>query len=323
VIATAGISGLWLTANAQTAVDAPEYRVVFERTMDSGGGLGELIVDSSSRRLYGVGTKVIDLDRSTIVDSMSATMGHGFAFAPELNRGISRRGAVFETQSQRVLRPGAGYSATAVAYDEKTKLAAVNYDTLLIVDVVNARLRSVVPLGNSSYVVADGRGYFYVSLVSDTLIVIDAERATIRHRWQLGSCRTPAGMAIDRWTRRLMVSCENRRLVVVDCSNGRIVTELSIPVADQIAFDPTRRLLFIPSELGTLTIAKEVDRQTFRIVGGIPVGAIHSAVAVDPRSGTVYLVHFGRRPSDSASIVLIALALGDSSRAAIGTNGRQ
>jgi hypothetical protein len=307
-VAVAGVAVTGFQADAQAAANAPHYRVVFERAMDSGGGLGELAIDSESRRLYGIGSKVVDLDKLVVVDSMALAMGHGFAFAPELNRAVSRRGVVFQTQSHVILRPGANHSARTVAYDARTKLAAINYDTLLILDVASTRVRSTVLLGPSSYVVADGVGNFYVSLRSDTLVVIDAKRATIRQRWGLGSCQTPAGMVIDQLGKRLLISCRNQRLIVLDYHTGHIVTELSAPSGEQIAFDPMRRLLFIPTERDTLTVLKEIDSGTFRIVEGVPVGKIQSAVAVDPRSGMVYLVRLSRQPEDPATIVLLALS---------------
>jgi DNA-binding beta-propeller fold protein YncE len=282
--------------------------VLFDRVIDSDGGLGELAIDSAARKLYGVGTKVIDIDNWAIVDSMPAALGHGYAFATDLGRGISRRGAIFDTRTHILLKPGAEHSASTVAYDMETKLAALTYNPLQIVDVASARLASVVQIGESDYVIADNSGHFYASLASDTVVVIDAKRAVVTGRWGLGSCHSTAGMAIDRLNQRLFVSCDNRRLIVLDYTTGRIVAELATRVGEQIVFDPSKHLLFIPTVKDTVTVVKEDNPETFRVLGGIAVGPIHPAIALDLRSQTLFLVHFGRSASDSTAIVLMALA---------------
>jgi hypothetical protein len=307
MVATLSV-GVANTVIAQDRPDASSYRVVRTRVVDS-GGLGTLALDPGTRTLYGAGSTVIAIDRDSILDEMPDGVGHGFAFADDRGRGVTRRGAIFDLHTHALLRPGAKASAFGVAYDRATGRAAVNFDTLLVMDVGNGGVAGVLPIGASQSVASDDEGHFFVDLNTDTLVVIDARRLTILHRWALSSCQSPSGMEIDRRNRRLFVSCGNRRVVVLNSTSGAPVATIDGPgSAAQLAFDGKAHLLFVPTENDTLTIIKEDTPDRYHVVANVDVGPIRSAVAVDESSHAVFLVHRGCRSPDDPTICLITMA---------------
>jgi hypothetical protein len=284
------------------------YHVQFDRTMDSSMSLGELAIDTVARTLYGVGTKVIDIDRGIVVGSISSELGHGYAFADALGRAITRRGAIFDLRTRAVLRAGRDRSASAVSYDASTQRAAMNFDSLVVLDVQTAQPVGAVWVGASKYVVSDHQGHFLVGLASDSLSVVDAKRLTITQRWSLSPCHHLASMTLDVAQRRLFASCENSQLVVVDYRTGKIVTSVLVAKADQLAFDAGTGLLFVPTNHDTLAIVMQSGHRKYSVASKLVAGPIVSAVAVDPKTHIVYVEHFGERVSDeSYGIALVAL----------------
>jgi hypothetical protein len=282
------------------------YQIVTDRLVDS-GGLGALAIDEPTRLLYGVGGKIIDVDRDSIVGSWRADVGHGYAFADELGRGVSRRGTIFDLRTRDVLHAGYPRSAPAVAYDRVTQRAAVDFDTTAVLDVVSKRIVGKIVLGPSGSIVADGRGHFIVDLSADTLVELDARRLTVTHRWPLSPCESPAGMAIDQSSRRAFVSCRNDQLVVVDMPSGRVVANVAIHPAAELAYDQSARLLFVPTAHDTLGIVAQTGRDTYTMSMALPVGRIAPVAAVDKRSHTVFLVHFGASPVTQHAVYLMSL----------------
>jgi hypothetical protein len=283
------------------------YAVAKDRAVDS-GGLGTLAIDQKTRMLYGAGIKVIDIDHDTIVGELPASFGHGYAFADELGLGVTRRGVIFDLKTHAMVRRGAEWSAAAVAYDRTTRRAAIDFDSVSIVNVKTAQIAGTIPVGASESVISDGKGHFFVDLDSDTIVVIDARQLITTHRWGLGKCRSPAGMAIDSDHRRLFISCGNRQLVVLNATNGNIVMTLAGGWSgDQLAFDAKSHLLFIPTEHDTLEIVRQDSPDSYRLVSSLYVGPIRSAVAVDETTHNVYLVHNGCRVPTDAIVCLVTV----------------
>jgi hypothetical protein len=297
-----------MPAFAQSDEPSLAYRVVAERVIDS-GGLGALAVDPNARALYGVGSKVIRLADDSIVGALSPALGHGYAFADELGRGITRRGAIFDLRTFALIRSGGQFSPSAVAYDHLTQRAAMNFDTLKIIDVATTGVVGGVYRGVSESLVADGRGHFFADLDSDSIAVVDARTAKVTARWTTGSCLHPIGMTINAVRERLFISCANHELIVMDSKNGRIVSVVTTSwAADQLAYDEGSGLLFIPTEHDTLTVVQERGPDMYEVAANIAVNRIRSAVAVDTSTHNVYLVRFGLTDSDAQAITLITLA---------------
>jgi hypothetical protein len=269
------------------------YHLVGRIVTDS-GSQGFLSIDPTHRRLYGVGDRVIDLDRERPGGTLH-NAEHGFVLAPDLGRGLGMDGGVFDLSTLASLGrlDMDGYTS---AYDSLTGRALVLRRNAWVVDVRHGAVVGTVDLGaDPQSGVSDGAGRVYVNLGRrDSMAVIDARTLQVVDRWSLPGCHGAIGLSIDRAHRRLFASCQ-RMLVVVDADNGRIVA--SIPVAHgamQNAFDPTTGFIFNPNGIGsdsTMTIIAEEGADTYRVVERVPIGPEGTRLAtVDPRTHRVYVV---------------------------------
>jgi len=69
------------------------------------------------------------------------------------------------------------------------------------------------------------------------------------------SAEAPSGLSIDRQTKRLFAGCENKLLVVIDATNGKIIARLPIGNGcDGTAFDPALNTVYSSNGEGTLTV---------------------------------------------------------------------
>src|SRR5215469_11731303 len=84
------------SASAQT----PNYHVV--KTLDLGPSRADyVIIDPIGRRLYGLGDKVIDVDKDVVIGTVQDG-GGGYAIDHEDNRGLVRNGTVFDLKTLAV-----------------------------------------------------------------------------------------------------------------------------------------------------------------------------------------------------------------------------
>jgi hypothetical protein len=264
--------------------DSTLYHVASEIRVESGGA-DFLSVDAVNRHLYGAGYAVIDIDRNAIVGHLPPRSGHGFALAPELGRALTNAGVIFDLRTLKV-QAKLRAIGDASAYDSATQRAFLFSDTTQVVDMARARVAGAVPLGGSPESgVADGDGTVFVNLVaSDSMVVIDARRLTIRSRWPLAPCHAPHGLSMDRVHRRLFASCENHLLVVVHADSGRIVSSLPTQgEGDQNAFDPRTGLVFNPNG-DTMTIVHEDAPDVYRVAQTVQTPGAGVQAAVDERA---------------------------------------
>jgi outer membrane protein assembly factor BamB len=149
---------------------------------------------------------------------------------------------------------------------------------------------AAVDLGGSpEFAVADGRGRVFVNIADqDEVAVVDTKRMEVIARWPTGPGRRPTGMSMDRVSRRLFVGCRNKKLVVMDANNGKILADFSIgALVDATAFDD--QLIFASCADGTLTIVREVSANKYELVERVRTEPGARTMALDEHSGTVYL----------------------------------
>src|SRR5258708_17830195 len=84
-------------ASTIAAQSAPHYHVV-KRVVIGHVAADYLNIDPVCRRLYGLGDKVFDVDRDTVIGSVT-DCGGGYVLAPDQNRGVARNGVVFDLKT--------------------------------------------------------------------------------------------------------------------------------------------------------------------------------------------------------------------------------
>jgi DNA-binding beta-propeller fold protein YncE len=80
--------------------------------------------------------------------------------------------------------------------------------------------------------VSDGQGKIYVNNAEKSEIdVIDAKTYQIVNTWPIAPGKSASGLAIDRLTMRLFAGCDNQKLIVMNATNGHVIT--SMPIGDE------------------------------------------------------------------------------------------
>jgi DNA-binding beta-propeller fold protein YncE len=129
--------------------------------------------------------------------------------------------------------------------------------------------------------------------VEDTseLLLIDAQKMSVLHRWPLAPCQEPSGLAMDPKTRRLFTVCGNEMMAVVDADSGKIVATPKIGEGpDAAAFDPGTNYAFSSNgESGTLTVIHEDSPDTYSVVETIPTKKSARTMALDSKTHSIYL----------------------------------
>lgn len=147
----------------------------------------------------------------------------------------------------------------------------------------------------------DEKGTAFVN-VEDTseLVAFDPRKLTVKSRWKLADCEEPTGLSIDRKHRRLFAGCGgNKKMVVVDADNGKILASLAIgDGCDATAFDTDRGLAFASAGDGTITVIKEDGADKFSVVQTVTTQKSARTMTVDEKTHQLFTVaaNVGPRP---------------------------
>jgi YVTN family beta-propeller protein len=154
-------------------------------------------------------------------------------------------------------------------------------NNVTVIDASNNTVVGMIPLGGSpAFAVADGNSHIYVSLEhKNVTLELDSKAMTVLKKIPLAPCETPAGLAMDRGTRRLFVGCDNKLLAVLDADAGKVITTLPIGEGnDAVVFEPETNLIFASNADGTMNVFHEDDGDKYPAV---------QTVATNPRSKTM------------------------------------
>jgi hypothetical protein len=314
-----GVSALVFAcvAAAQQPSSSP-YHIVKTITLDSAGA-DFLTIDQEGRRLFGVGTVVIDVDSAAIIGHVPLHTGWSIAIDRRLGVGIGRLGVIFDAQSLGALGH-VDVHADGVAYDPLTHRAFLLDDTVTVVDLQTRAAVGKIGLTEGAAVtvesgVADGNGRLYLndwyrrdandSIGVGQILVINTRTLAIEAKWVFPTCYVPQGIALDKKRNRLMVGCAHM-LEVVEVPTGRLVTTLPLPGhVDQFGFDEAHHTLFCPDGKGHILIVRENGSASYAVQGQIDVGEGGSAVAFDPKSRRLFTF---QRKNDYKIVDVIILA---------------
>ena len=282
---------------------------VYTGEIDAGGpGFWDYAaLDAERGRLYVTHVdKVSVLDTSTrqLVGSVGPlSKAHGVAIVAALQKGYASSGGdgllkVFDLGDLHIVKDiPVGDDADGVIFDPHSDAVIVmtgDSKRVAIVDPhTDAVVRSVDLPANPEFGAADGRGKLYVNLVTtDALAKIDIATGHIDAVWPLTGCRAPHGLVYDPTRDRLFSTCFNKVLVVVDPASGALVATLPIGAfSDDAAVDTKRHRVFSPNGDGTLTVIREDANDRYAVERTIPTFLGGRSMALDPRTGTLYVTH--------------------------------
>jgi DNA-binding beta-propeller fold protein YncE len=289
------------------AAATPGYKLTSTMKLGGEGRWDYATLDEAGRVLYvtrTTHTMVVDVATGKAVhDIAGQERSHGVALVPASGRGFisdGKAGAaiVFDLNSGAVLgKVAAADDADSIIYDPASnrvlvfcgdahRMVAIAPD----VNLKSAVASATVDLGGSpEFAVADGLGRVFVNIADkDEVAVVDTKRMKVIARWPTGPGQRPTGMAMDRASRRLFIGCRNKKLVVMNADDGKIMADFPIgATVDATAFNGG--MVFASCGDGTLTIVREVSAGKFELAETVKTEMGARTMAVDGHSGTVYL----------------------------------
>jgi YVTN family beta-propeller protein len=310
VLSAAFLLGSVATSFAQ----APTYHVTKTVPLGAPDRWDYLVYDAPTHRLY-----VSHGDRLTVLDGRDGSMlgevvgmpggTHGIGIVPAVGKGYTDDGKAGEAVAfdLKTFKTGARIpaqpDADGIAFDPTSgHIFVVNGDskTLTVIDPkTDTAIATVDAGGKLEYAVSGENGYLYVNGAGNKEIVrVNTATNLVDAHWPIPDCTSPHGLAIDKASHRLFVSCVNAVMTVVDADNGGVVATLPIGNGtDGAAFDPKRRLVFSSNYDGTLTVVHEAGPQAFEGRGSIPTAVTGKNMTIDPESGRLFVTIADLDPS--------------------------
>jgi len=297
---------LGLAAIAPARAEGP-YRFLKEIPVGGEGGWDYLSVDSAAQRLYvSHATKVvvIDLARDRVVGEITNTPGiHGFAIAPELQRGFASNGrenkvSIVDLKTlQTIAKVDTGENPDAILYEPRHKEVYAFNGRGRSATVFAAETGKVVATielpGKPEFAVGDAEaGRIYNNLEDkDAVAVIDMATHKVVETWPIAPGKAASGMAFDRAHHRLFLGCgDNNMMVMMDTTDGKVVAHVPIGAGvDANCFDPATQLAFSSNGEGNVTIAHEDAPDKLTVVQTLATEKRSRTMILDPATHKIYL----------------------------------
>ena len=242
-----------------------------------------------------------DLSRRKIIRTISAPGVHGVIVVPQIGRVYAsatnaRQVLTINARTGAVLaRAPAGEYPDGLAYDSAQRHVFVSDESGGVETVITASGRRIATIrlggeaGNVQFDPVTGHILADVQTRTD-IAVIDPRTNRIIKRIHVPSCVNDHGLLIDAARRLAFVACDgNARLLTLNLRTMSFTGIFNVGQSpDVLAFDPTKRRLYVSSESGVVAVFAETKRSA-RPLGTSFLATEAHTVAVDP---TTHLVYF-------------------------------
>ncbi len=314
-----GAWSLILTATFAIAMAAADaYHLIKKIPIPGNGGWDYVAADSDARRLYvshDTEIVVMDLDTGAVVGKISGGPSmHGAAIASEFGRGfisVSNPGSVVIFDLKTLAKIGevrVGDDPNGIIYDHLTKrifTADRGSKRVTAIDAKTGEIAGTIENlgGRTEHLASDESGHVFLNMQDrNTLLKLDAEEMKVLETWPLAPCEAPSSMDIDRAHARIFIGCRGAgMMIVVDASSGKILATNPIGGGvDAAEFDPKTGLAYFSTGAdGLLSIFREKTPDQYELVENVPTQAGARTMAVDRKTGRVYLAvaELGPRPA--------------------------
>ena len=291
------------------------YKVSKKINISGDEGWDYLAVDDVNQHLFvshGSVVNVVDLKTDKTIATISDTKGvHGIAIANDLNKAFITDGKdnavtivnlkTFELIEKVTIE---GQKPDAVLYDQfshKVLTFNAKSNDATVIDAVTNKVVKTIPLGGKpEFSVTNTKGLIYVNIEDKNQIkTIDAKTLEVTATWSIAPGDEPSGLAIDLKTNRLFAVCGNNLMIVVDATNGNIIKTLPIDAdCDGVAFDAKRKLAFTSNGIGTITVVKEENSNTFSVQETVKTQKGARTITLNKKTHQLYLstADFGAKP---------------------------
>lgn len=237
-------------------------------------------------------------------ETLSVMDVRGGAAAEDIGRGFVPNAhdgsvSIFDLSTLKVLATvKVGANPDGYLYDPATKRGFTFSNRIkgaVAIDLRDAKVAGEVALGSKPEAgAADGKGRIFVNLQEkDQVAEIDSRNLKLEANWSTGPCKEPTSMAIDAANNRLFVGCrgDSPMLVVMDTTNGKIVTTLPIGMAtDAAAFDAERKLVFTSNGEGTISVIQEQSPDKYAVIDTVKTEPGARTMTLDTKSHKLFLI---------------------------------
>jgi YVTN family beta-propeller protein len=271
------------------------------------GGWDYLSVDSAAHRLYvshATHVVVIDTQTNKVVGDIPDTPGvHGFAAVAELGKGFSSNGrenkvSVVDLKTLKLIQKiDTGENPDWIVYEpSKKEVYTMNGrgKSASVIDTATLKVVATIPLeGKPETAMVDAKaGKIYINMEDlNSVKVVDIATHKVSATWPAAPCESASGMAIDLASHRLFLGCDNKLMVMMDSTSGKVV--YSVPIGEGVdanSFDPQTKLAFASNGgAGTVTVAKEDSASLLKVVQTIKTVRGARTMTLDPATHTIYL----------------------------------
>jgi DNA-binding beta-propeller fold protein YncE len=293
-----------LNMYAQNA--ASEYSIVSTIKIPGTGGWDYLSVDEAGSRLFvshGNVVNVVDLKTGQLAGTINETPGvHGIALAPEFNKAfisVGRNATVkvvdFKTLALIEEVAITGKNPDAIMYDPFSKKVLTFNGTTSNATIIDAATDKVVGTiqldGKPEFPASDGNGKIFVNIEDKSEIsVINIASMKVEKSWPIAPGEEPSGLALDNETHRLFSVCSNKLMVIIDATDGHIVTTLPIGSGcDGVKFDPVLKRAYSSNGEGTMTVVQEVNKDSFKVLENVKTMSGARTLAVNNTTHHIYM----------------------------------
>lgn len=301
------------------------YHFIKEIKVGGDGGWDYLSIDPVGRRLYvSHATKVvvIDIDNDKVVGEIANTPGvHGLAPAPELGKGFvscgrENKAAIVDLKTLETLsKVETGQNPDGMLYDpgqQEAYLFNGRSSSATVIDAKAGKVVATIPLGGKpEFAQVDpeaGRVYDNLEDKSE-VVAIDTKKHEVVNRWPIAPGESASGMAIDVAHHRIFLGCDNKMMVMMDDTTGKVIG--TVPIGDGVdanAFDPGTQLAFAScGESGTTTIAHEDSPDKLTVVQVLKTEPRARTMTIDPKTHRIYLATGERNTADSFKILVYGM----------------
>lgn len=288
------------------------FKVVKTYPIKSSGGWDYIAVNNHKIYVsHGSQVNILDENSGDSIGIIPGTTGvHGIAFDTDLHKGYTSNGRlnnifVFDLSTNKILKEiSTGENPDAISYEPfSKKIITCNgrSKSLSVIDPEKETVIATIDLGaKPEEAVSDGKGKLFVNLEDKNQIAeVDMKNYTVLNRWPITPGESATGLALDKKTNRLFAGCDNKMLIVVDATNGKVITSLPIGEGcDGVVFDENKDLVFASCGEGTMTVIKEKDASNFQVVQSVPTQQTARTIALDPTNNTLFLPAANLEPAD-------------------------
>ncbi len=262
--------------------------------------------DPAGKRLYAAHVdrlSVLDVARGMKVGDVAPIDGaHGSVILPRAGKGYVASGEdgvlkVFNLSDLSITKEiKLAPDADGAIFDPKTGMILVvsgDAKTLFVVDPATDTVKRQVALPDQpEYLAVDGRGNVFINLTTTAQVAkVDIAHGRVLATFKLPGCERPHGLAYDPALHRLFSGCTNKRMVVLDATNGASLASVEIgPQSDGLVWDAKRDLAIASNANGTMSVVIAKGKSNYA-VRTIPTFFGGRNIDIDPETGMLFVAH--------------------------------